>query len=252
MSDTIAADPTTEDHSSYDLYKRQLGFYNPEERKGDSVNIIGLGGIGSFAAFGIGKLGVPNITLVDDDTVELHNIPNQLHSFSSLPLPAYKNQAPQSKVNSMRDTLREYANIEVKAIEGQIGKNSPSSWRPRGIVVSGVDSMRARMDIWANGRIKYNSRVKLYIDARIAGQLLVVYAVRPNELADCKHYEQTLHSDEDSVPASCTERGVIDVGLMAGAILTNMVRHALTDGVTSSVTTINLAQPPVTSGDWVI
>jgi molybdopterin/thiamine biosynthesis adenylyltransferase len=244
VTDTIAATPDeTEEVASYDLYKRQLGFYNPEERKTDSVSIIGLGGIGSFAAFGVGKLGVPNITLVDDDTVELHNIPNQFHSLSDPGIP---------KVTSMAHTLAHYTGRDVTAIEGQIGKDSPGSWNPKGIVVSGVDSMKARMDIWANGRIKYNSRVSTYIDARIAGQLLVVYAVNPNDHDDCKHYQETLHSDEDSVPAACTERGVIDVGLMAGAILTNMVRHSLTGGEISPVTTINLAQPPMTSGGWVI
>lgn len=227
------------------LFKRQLGFYNPWERKDDEVHIIGLGGIGSFAAFGIAKLGVPNITVVDDDTVEQHNVPNQFHGL-------FAASQSQPKVESMQYLCSTLAGTDITTIEGQIGENSPNSWDPHGVVISGVDSMAARKAIWQDGQIKYNRRVSHYFDARIAGQLIVVYAVNPTDPDDCKSYEKTLHSDDESEPAPCTERGVIDVGLMVGAILTNMTRHALTGRDIPSVTSFNMAQPPVTSGDWVL
>jgi molybdopterin-synthase adenylyltransferase len=234
----------TQAHTApYELYKRQLGFFNPDDHGASHVNIIGLGGIGSFAAFGVAKLGVPNITVVDDDTVELHNVPNQFHATDQLGL---------TKTDAMLDTAFAYTGTTLNAIEGQIGKDSPDDWNPKGVVISGVDSMKARMDIWDNGKIKFNPAVSHYIDARIAGQLVVVYCVNPNNLEDIKHYEQTLHSDEDAEPAPCTERGVIDVGLSVGALLTNMTRHALTGDDVASVTTINLALPPMTSGEWVL
>lgn len=231
------------DVETEELFKRQLGFYNPAEQKSDRVSIIGQGGIGSFATFGVAKLGVPHITIVDFDTVEAHNSPNQFHSPEDIGIP---------KVTAMAHTIAFLTGQEITAIEGKIGTESPDEWKPRGVVVSGVDSMAARADIWENGKIKFNPNVFTYIDARIAGQLLVVYAVNPNNLDSCQSYEKTLHSDEEAEPAPCTERGVIDVGLMAGAILTNMVRHSLTGGEVSPVTTINMALPPVTSGDWVL
>lgn len=243
---STATEPTeTPEIDSYDLYKRQLGFYNPTERLNDTVNIIGLGGIGSFAAFGIAKLGVPHVHLMDDDTVELHNIPNQLHSLSDPGVP---------KVHSMANTIAHYCGITAHAHNGRITADgfTGTEWNPTGIVISGVDSMSSRMDIWHYGSIKYNPRIDLYIDARIAGQFIVIYALNPNDHAATKRYEATLHDDADAVPAACTERGVIDVGLTVGALLTNMVRHALTGTSIPPITTTDLAGPPVTSGDWIL
>lgn len=231
---------------NYDLYKRQLGFYDPSERGSDSVNIIGLGGIGSFAAFGVAKLGVPNITVIDDDTVELHNVPNQFHG-------VFAAETGLPKVESMCDIFSTFASeTGTTAIKGRIGQDTPGEWAPEGVVISGVDSMSSRMDIWRKGSIKFNPRVSHYIDARIAGQLVVIYCVNPNDLEDCKHYEQTLHDDSEAIAASCTERGVIDVGLTVGALLTNMTRHALTGGDVAPVTSVNLASTPINSGDWIL
>lgn len=239
----MPSNPTTI-NANYERYKRQLGFYDPSEHGRDQVSIIGLGGIGSFAAFGIAKLGVPNITLVDFDTVEEHNIPNQFHALDQITMP---------KADSMAATIQAYTGTIVNTIEDAIGgADAPDAWNPEGVIVSGVDSMAARIDIWNRGKIKFNPRVTHYIDARIAGQLLVVYCVNPNDLKETQSYEKTLHTDAEAEPAACTERGVIDVGLMAGAILTNMVRHALTGGQVCSVTPINMAHPQLTAGKWVL
>ena len=228
-------------------YKRQLGFYDPDERKSDRVSIIGLGGIGSFVAVGVGKLGVPNIVLVDDDSVELHNLPNQFYDVDQIGL---------SKTLATAENVESYSgNADADALFGRIGKDQPimDEWgRPEGIVVSGVDSMLSRQDIWENGNLKYNPRVRCYIDARIAGQVIVIYCVNPNDLDDVKGYEKTLHSDGEAIAAPCTERGVIDVGLTVGAMVTNMVRQSLTGGEVNPVTALNMGVTLHGSGQWVL
>jgi molybdopterin/thiamine biosynthesis adenylyltransferase len=228
---------------NYELFRRQLGFYNPEEQPTDTVSIIGLGGIGSFAAFGIAKLGVPHITLVDFDHVETHNIPNQFHGYD---------QIGETKVRAMANNLFTFADhTGISEIEGAVG-DELEGWDPKGVVISGVDSMSARHSIWEKGNLKYNTNVTHYIDARIAGQTVVIYSLDPADPDSIESYEKTLHTDGEAEPAPCTERGVIDVGLMVGALLTNMTRHALTGGEVASVTSLSLAFPPVTSGDWVL
>ncbi len=232
---------------NYDLFKRQLGFYNPDEQKTDTVSFIGLGGIGSFAAIGVAKLGVPHIHIMDDDTIELHNIPNQFHPRSKLGM---------TKAHALEDAIIDYSGgSSIYRYEGRItdeGYTGESKWLPRGIVVSGVDSMASRMDIWNHGSIKFNPRVSHYVDARIAGQLIVIYTVNPNDLEDIGRYEATLHTDAEAVDAPCTERGVIDVGLTIGALITNLVRHLLTDGTYNPVISTSVATPPVFSGDWIL
>ena len=238
----LATDP------NYELFKRQLGFYNPDEQKTDTVSFIGLGGIGSFAAIGVAKLGVPHIHVMDDDIVELHNVPNQFHAVTDA-----DNGMP--KVSSIAETLRTYTGTDPYCYTGRIteqGYNGDSEWLPRGIVVSGVDSMASRMDIWNHGSIKFNPRVSHYVDARIAGQLIVIYTVNPNDLEDIGRYEATLHTDTEAVDAPCTERGVIDVGLTVGALITNLLRHLLTGGTYNPVISTSVAIPPVYSGDWIL
>jgi len=227
-------------------YRRQLGFYDPNEHKSDRVSIIGLGGIGSFTSFGIAKLGVPNITIMDDDTVEDHNVPNQFHSLE---------QVGWGKAEASASTLMEYAGADTNWLTGRITKdgfNGEGEWNPRGLVISGVDSMSSRKDIWRNGNIKHNHRVKQYIDARIAGQLIVIYSVNPMDADDVSSYEKTLHSDGEAVAAPCTERGVIDVGLAVAAILTNMTRKFLTGEGIASVTTMNMDGLVLGHGDWIL
>lgn len=56
--------------------------------KNANVLIVGLGGVGSFAAEFIARAGVGNITIVDGDTVDITNINRQLpalHSTVNLP-----------------------------------------------------------------------------------------------------------------------------------------------------------------------
>ena len=53
------------------------GFFHPSQAKG-AVHIIGCGAVGSSIAFILAHCGVTNFSLYDDDTVESHNIANQM------------------------------------------------------------------------------------------------------------------------------------------------------------------------------
>ena len=60
---------------------RGLDFFDPAKTHPD-VLIIGCGHIGSYMAFGLARMGVKNITVVDHDMVEPHNLPNQFFAES--------------------------------------------------------------------------------------------------------------------------------------------------------------------------
>lgn len=47
------------------------------------VIIFGIGGVGSFVAESLARCGIGNLTLVDFDTIALHNINRQIHALSS-------------------------------------------------------------------------------------------------------------------------------------------------------------------------
>lgn len=63
--------------------RRLLGDAAVERLQHSHVMLVGLGGVGSWAAEAIGRLGVGRISLVDGDRVELSNINRQLGALHS-------------------------------------------------------------------------------------------------------------------------------------------------------------------------
>lgn len=70
-----------------------------EKLKRANVLIVGLGGVGSFAADFLARAGVGKLTIVDGDTVDLTNINRQL--------PALHSTVGKSKVDLVAERLRD-------------------------------------------------------------------------------------------------------------------------------------------------
>lgn len=76
-----------------------------EKLKNSHVLIVGLGGVGSFAAEFIARAGVGSMTIVDGDTVDITNINRQL--------PALHSTVGKTKVDIVGDRLQDI-NPELK------------------------------------------------------------------------------------------------------------------------------------------
>jgi len=110
-------------------FLRQLDLVNPETLD-LPIHLIGCGGIGSFAALALSKMGAQRLHLYDPDAIEEHNLPNQLFRLRDVGRP---------KVEALREILEEFAGapVEVMSIEVE-------AQRMTGIVIAAVDTMRAR------------------------------------------------------------------------------------------------------------
>ena len=76
----------------------QIGFDGQQKLQDAHVAIIGAGGLGSPVAMYLASAGVGQLTIVDDDTVDLSNLQRQLlHSDSDIGRP---------KVDSAAETLQ--------------------------------------------------------------------------------------------------------------------------------------------------
>lgn len=232
---------------SHVTYTRQLGIFDPDQHTNAAVSIVGLGGIGSFAAISLAKLGIPELKLIDFDTVEAHNVPNQFYLIDTI---------ESSKAAALSDLCHRLAPINATPYVGRLDKtgfhatSAATLYEPTRVMISGLDSMEARSDVWEY--IRLNPRVRLYLDARIAGQLIVIYATDPMDLESIDSYERTLHSDDEALPAPCTERSVIDVGMIVGGLLTRLVRgHYSADDI-DPVTLLNLESLTLNTGEWVL
>ena len=223
------------------LFHRQQGIYNPVEHPNDKAVFVGVGGIGSFAAFATAKLGVPNLTIIDPDVINVHNAPNQLHALAA---------TGRTKVEALASLIEAHMGSHVTVNQFNTKHDGVDYDQFQGVVVSGLDSMEARKALWEE-RIKNNITIPLYIDARIAGQLILIYACCPYLPDEIEHYEKTLHSDADAEPAPCTERGVIDVGFQCGALITRMLRKHFAGEEVHHITNMSMNSLMLLKGDWI-
>ena len=213
-------------------YLRQSGIYDPLKNS-QPVTLIGCGGIGSFAAVALAKLGIKKMTLYDDDKIEFHNLPNQMFKVNG--------SNGKRKVYEVADLCTDFSDDVTVEPHADKFKDQQVS----GIVISGVDSMESRKVIWE--KIKFNPAVGLYIDARIGGQGIRVLTVNPLNKKAVKDYEKSLHTDDEAEDLACTDRNIIDVGFAVASIIVRLVRGFLTKEKIPSVVLLSMKELTLTT-----
>jgi tRNA A37 threonylcarbamoyladenosine dehydratase len=122
------------------FFLRQLDIADPSQFKNKSVTVIGAGGIGAATVVALAKTGFENITVYDFDTVEEHNLPNQL-------LPMWvgdQDTLEWGKPTALFHLVYDLADITITI------KNEKYVDQPLGeIVIVAVDSLDAHRLIWA-------------------------------------------------------------------------------------------------------
>jgi ThiF family len=216
-------------------FTRQRDWFDPE-RTHAAVTVVGCGGIGSFTAFALAKLGVRDLHLVDFDTVETHNTPNQLFT---------PNQIGTSKVAALAETITHATDTEVTVHANPLQDGIPLA----PVVVSALDSMQARAELWT--QIRNRLAVRLFVDGRLGGQNVVLYSVKPTNPQHVRGYEATLHTDADGDDLPCTARSVIDVGFAIGSLITRAVRCEYADETPTPMVYLNQRTLEIHTSDWV-
>jgi hypothetical protein len=188
-------------------YTDQTGIFNPGEF-GLPLTFIGAGGIGGSALPTLATMGFDDITVFDPDLVEPRNMasttlygPDDLY---------------QRKVDVVqRELTRLGASVTTRFERFEGGDLD-------GIVISGVDTMAARRQIW--DAVKRNPGVSLYLDGRIGGEIWTLIALEPFRTETAEWYqEQMLFSDEQAAPLPCTRRGIAYAGVALGAEMASII-----------------------------
>jgi len=196
-----------------DRFLRQQDAVNMSRVTSLGVSLIGLGSVGSYTALGLGKLGVCGLQAWDADVVSPENVSCQLYGDDHIGM---------LKANAMLQLMEQLGGHTPNAV-CQRYEDQPLTE----VVISAVDSMVARKQIWQSVRQK--SEVKLYIDSRMALQTLVVYCVRPAIREDRVAYSLTLVPDAETLQEPCTNRSIGFTAMMAGSILTSLVKRFVND-----------------------
>lgn len=134
--------------------RKSYDFFKPDELNG-RVHIIGCGAVGSTVAENLCRFGITKMTLWDFDTVEAHNVANQMFRNIDIGKP---------KVEALASYLAEI-NPEIKSDL----KLMPDGWRGQrlsGYVFLAVDSIDLRREIVE--KFKGSPYIKAMFDFRMA------------------------------------------------------------------------------------
>jgi molybdopterin/thiamine biosynthesis adenylyltransferase len=189
-------------------YWRQLDILDPEALDVPIV-VIGAGGIGSPTALALAKMGCHDLTIYDPDIVEAHNLPNQMYRLLDIGRP---------KAQALRDLITMFAGDVVHDYDVAV-----SGQALNGIVVAAVDTMNTRRDVWERG-VRYQSGVRLFIDARMGGEVCRIYSIHPSDPDDIRFYEATLYGDDEATEQECTAQAIIYNVFAIAALIANQVK----------------------------
>jgi hypothetical protein len=195
-------------------YTRQRGIFDPIGTRQPPITFIGAGGIGSPCVLTLAKVGFQDITVVDDDCVKPHNLPNQFYR---------KKDVGKPKVKALQEIVSELTDTKIKTRNERFTETTPC----RGIIISGVDTMASRAAIW-KAILVAGKNVQLYIDARMGGQVICVHTIDPRVPEQREWYKGTLYSDEDATPEPCTARAIMFTPMVtAGLIAKEVTKFAV-------------------------
>lgn len=178
------------------------------------IHIIGAGGIGSFTALSLAKCGFDNITVWDFDNVEEHNLPNQFYPISAIGNP---------KVSALGEAVSNWCDISIKQVYAPFSKSDASTLS--GVVISAVDNMEVRADIYE--AVRRNKNVIALIDGRMGGNQLEIYTTIIAKISDKKNYVKHLYKDNETANIPCTQRAVIYNVLNIASWIVNQTRLVL-------------------------
>ncbi len=194
------------EHTSEEMYTRQWDIVTPEELN-VPISIVGVGGIGSWTALLLAKMGCRDLTLYDFDTVELHNLAYQFYGEGDI---------GREKVQSLADHISDFVS-DQKTLVYPIGeKFGIRTTVASKYLIIGVDSMLARHDI--ADIIEKDTTTYTVIDGRMGGNQVEVY------VTNNKDYRSTLvkPGEEDQDP--CSARSVVYNTAFIGSVICNTVK----------------------------
>lgn len=195
------------------------------------IIVAGIGGIGSNVAFQLARMIPANLTLYDDDNVEMVNMAGQL--FSS-------NNIGESKVNAIANMIYDYTSMrQVLAIKDKF----TSDKEPGDIMICGFDNMRARrtfFNSWYNHILDKSEEERskcLYLDGRLSMDTLQILCIRGDDQYNIERYEREfLFADYEADATVCSMKQTTYLACMIGSLMVNLFTNFIAN-------TLNLVVP---------
>jgi len=181
-------------------FSQQCRLFDPKMAR--AVHVIGVGSVGSHVVNNLVRVGVTDITVWDDDSIDSHNIGPSLYGHNDL---------GQYKVDALAHLVLRDTGVCVKVMR-KMYEGEPI----RGTIVSSVDNMEARKLIW--GSIKKKLFADILLDTRVAENFAQIFATRPCNESDIAHYEHYLsYSTEEANRQMCGGHSIVFIASRVAA-----------------------------------
>ncbi len=182
-------------------WSHQRHIFNPHHAR--PVTVLGCGAVGSQAILLLAKCGVQHITVYDADDVSSPNLPMSL-AFGPSDLGRRKVDVVQERVHAL-------AGLEITTIPRMYAGEEINT-----AVLSCVDTMEARMEIWK--QVRLNPRVDLFVDTRTDALCLSLFVLRPCMPEDMAYYEAHLYPTNLTVMRTCGNHGIAYQSMIAASL----------------------------------
>lgn len=186
---------------------RSVGALWYQNSKDEKILIVGAGGIGSNTCYNIAKTLPVEITIVDFDIVQAHNVGSQFFR---------KSDIGYQKVQSLSAFLRSFNDAKINPV----AEKYQNRYLP--IMITGLDNMATRKQCFKEW-CKHDDR-ELFIDGRMKANLYEVYVVTKGRE---QQYQNTLFDDKEVEEGPCTFRQTAYVGMLIGARITHCLVNYL-------------------------
>ena len=178
--------------------------------KNVEFHIVGCGAIGSSVAMQLVRLGADNFYLYDFDKVEIPNIGVSQYNEQDVGLPKVR-----ALINHMKRV-----NVMIK-VEGIIDRFRTYEGSKEGILILGLDSMKARRDI-VKMLVKCPHKPKIVIDGRMGAEHYQQYIYNNITMSQ---YDKNWYSDHESDTEPCTRKATSYCSNMSGSFIANAAKN---------------------------
>lgn len=193
-----------------DYYIRQSGIIDVQLLT-KSILIVGAGSIGSWTALALLKLGCSDITIIDNDVVEVHNAGSQV--YNSL-------DDGEKKIDALSKKLMFLTEIQPTTEELTItAENAKTCLKGFDIIISAIDNIEGRTIMFE----ALKDTEKLFIDGRMAGNAIEIYTIPMSDPEKVKLYQDTLFTPEEAIEVPCSERSVVYNCFVIAGLITDIV-----------------------------
>lgn len=190
------------------------------------IIVAGIGGIGSNVAFQLARMIPANLTLYDDDNVEMVNMAGQLFG---------RRDIGESKVKAITNMIYNYTSMnQVLAIKEKF----TSDTEPGDIMICGFDNMIARATFFTSwvdhlkNKTEEERKKCLYLDGRLSIDTLQILCITGDDDYNISRYrKEFLFSDSMADATVCSMKQTTYLACMIGSLMVNLFTNFIANSL---------------------